>query len=304
MPELVRARVSSGFTKASEMTIVPRLIVSVEGEPGSGTSSFLYGAPEPVYVLRFEHTSEESLRKANDIGRDVRIKDFALDVSDQYVDVVYDDIKSDEAKKAQAQMKTAAAELWDELCATVAGLVRDMQENGEHGTIGFEKWSDCFNTLVLARCGRLNQVPQIMYNKFYAEMKNLLRPIEAASGINAVLLYRLKHSYKKVQEMTANGPKVSNIRLDKMERSGFDDIEYIAHAMVRTYRGGSLTDPMHVEGEPVAEDGSYWMQILKGNGKGAVIGTTLNIESEEPLGPLSGFDTLATEIYGERWAQR
>lgn len=304
MPELVSARVSSGFTKSSEMSIVPRLIVSVEGEPGAGTSSFVYGAPEPVYVLRFERTSEEALRKATEIGRDISIKDFVLDVSDQYVDTVYTDIKSKEAEEAQKQMKTAASELWDELCSTVAGLVREMQESGQRGTIGFEKWSDCFNTLVLARCGRLNQVPQIMYNKFYAEMKNLLRPIEAASGINAVLLYRLKHSYKKVQEMTTNGPKVTNIRLDKMERSGFDDIEYIAHSMVRVYRGGSLTDPSHVEGEEVMEDGSYWMQILKGNGKGAVIGKTLNIDSEEPLGPLSGFDTLAREIYGDRWDAR
>lgn len=265
----------TGFRKIEAVKIPTRLIVSVEATEGCGKTIFGLGAASSgtVYLQRFDRASEGALKLAQDAGLDVRVKDYDLDV-------VKDEIGPD--AKAINRTKDEAGTLFDEYQEDLKQII------AEGATPVIDTFTEAWELARLAEFGKVTQVQPHMYSRLNAKFRHLLNSI-VLSPCSAVLIHKLKDVWENKE--TSNG--LRSAKTGELERSGFSDIGYGAHVMVRLYRAGMRGDPNGEVPEPSRE---FMMRILKCNPKADLVGLDLEISD-----PLEGFNTLGQLIFEGEW---
>lgn len=247
------------------------MIISVEAMEGCGKTAFGIGAArtgKPVYLQRFDRASEGTLKLAQKEGLDVRVKDYDFD------------LVKDEAEPGR--IKSVAEEIFQEYQNDYRQIVAD------GGIVVPDTFTEVWELARLAEFGKTTQIQPHMYPRLNAKFRHMLNVV-VMSSCSAVFIHKLKDVWENKE--TANGLKSS--KTGEVERSGFGDIGYAAHVMVRLYRQGMKGDPNGEDPEPSRD---FYMRVLKCNPKADLVG--LDIPIDDPLG---GFNALGEMIFEEEW---
>jgi hypothetical protein len=299
----------SGAVQLSAMEFKQRLIVSCEGERGSGKSAFGVFAVmvrPPLSIHRFDYASEGVLRYAQKMGfgDDIYVYDYNIDLAKDKAEqalVARDLIKEvkgggDKAVIAARQRADAALDASrseaDEVRKVFMGNYHEGIERG--GTTLIETGTELYTLIRLAELGLLKQVPAMYYEKVNKAMDALIADAVFAPGVNLIINHKCREGWEDYQDQQGNR---KSKRSGRMEMQGYDGIDYAAHAMVRMYREGTKSDPELADKKKFTEiAGDFMMQILKCNERGELVGQTYKIEDV-----MNGFDQLGKLIHEEEW---
>lgn len=296
-----------------QLNLRPRLIVSVEGERGTGKSemamlSTLLSRP-PVTALRFDFASVGVLRKIKSLGLadQFTMYDFDLNLAKDATEKAFAaKVALQELKKAKDKNAAAVAAAIQEADMTLAATKSEASKVREEFDAAFEAGVAAGGTVVidggdvwyemvrLAELGLLKQIPQMYYEKVNKAMDHYINQI-VFSECNLVITNKLKDEWVKTS--SGDDGREKSHRTGRMEMVGWDRIEYAAHAMIRLYREGHKSDPNRNVAIPPALGGDFYMQILKCNDKASLEGECYQITDS-----MSGFDQLGELVYGkEEW---
>lgn len=262
---------TSGFKTLDKMVIPTRMIVSVEATEGCGKTAFGLGAARtgrPVYLQRFDRASEGALALARKEGLDVRLKDYDFDL-------VKDELEPN-------RVKSIAQEVFAEYQNDYRQVISD------GGVVLADTFTEVWELARLAEFGKTTQVQPHMYPRLNAKFRHMLNLV-VMSPCSAIFIHKLKDVWENKE--TTNGLK--SYKTGDVERSGFSDIGYAAHIMVRLYRTGMKGDP---NGEDLEPSRDFMMRIIKCNPKADLVGMDIPIDD-----PLGGFDVLGQLIFEEEW---
>lgn len=199
-----------GFAPVPE-TPQARMIVSVQGEEGTGKNHFAFTAPDPILV------------QSTDIGLEGMVEKFARAGKTIWV-------KSYKMPRVLGNLKIAAN--IEETCAEaekfLATWERDYRESLALGvrTIVWDTASEVWEKLRWARGGRMDKIPPLWYSQFNEEYMNMVKTAYD-HGINMILLHKVKDVWQ------------DDKRTGRKERQGMSQTGYLVQVEITTMREGT-----------------------------------------------------------------
>lgn len=292
------------FQSLADMEFHKNLVCSVEAERGGGKSAFgvfsVVSRP-PVYIQRSDFASEGVLVDAKKVGFEdqILVENYVLDeVREMVEEIDTVAIAKSDSDSAKQHKRRKQEEIADTVKSAATEVFAQFSEDYDKalesgGTVVWDTASEVYVLVRLAILGRIKQIPAIYYDKVNKTMDSMInKAVFNPAGTSLVMLHKLKDEWLKDDEG-------KNGRTGRMERAGYPDVEYPAHAMVRLYNKGGRSDPDRLprSPHPVPQiPGEWHMRILKCNAKGELVGKDYLIDDQ-----MMGFTILGQEIYGEDW---
>jgi hypothetical protein len=269
------------FIDADKVELPQRAILSVEGMKGTGKSRFGLWGRAPVAMLRFDQASEGALRELRGLRKG------AIKVSTFDFEKPSTEKKDNKVLKADDEIISMATKIYMD-------FVTDYRWALANGfkTIVVDDSATPWDLLRLIRLGKLAQVPPERYAFVNAEFKRLLKEaLEHEATL--VLLTPLREEWSDY--IDESGKRKSG-RTGKWEPTGFKNVDYLAHAIVRLYRAGDPTDPAN---KPLADPrcGDFCAEIRKCNENGMLVGQTVNFAEYAEIGIQNTFGIIMSMVY-------
>lgn len=189
------------FVKASELQYLPRLVVSVEGQPKTGKTTFALTAPRPARVFNIDF----GLEGLDYDRRGVMVADYSMGKAANF-----------NAEDAVARSKQVIETLHDDW--------RTFLERRSRTTGIIDTASDLWQIFRMAYYGlaglKFGGIDRHRYAEGNRAFRGLLNEIYQ-SPHNLILAHRVKAQFDNAAVL---------------EREGFREIEYFAQVIIRTWR--------------------------------------------------------------------
>jgi len=193
-----------GFTKAN-MGWTPRLILAVDGAPGSGKTRLALTAPGPIGFLNL------------DVGLDGVIQQFQDDKDIYFpgdgTPYILPDFLPGEV--SEQRMGQQAKPLWEQFCKDFVQTCKTMRT----GVV--DTASEAYELSRLSHFGKLEQVKARYYGAVNQEWRTLMRNATHGSTANIIMLHHVKDEY------------LNDARTGNKIRSGWGGMEGAAFVSVR-----------------------------------------------------------------------
>lgn len=195
-----------------------RLIIALDALEKNGKTHFGLTAPRPTAILNFDIGLEGVVDKFS--NRD------GVVTANYNVNVVPGDIN-----------KTAAAadNVWKQLMTDYHWALKNMR------SIVVDTGSEAWETLRLARFGKLTQVMPHHYGPVNAEYRKLLRAAFDHDA-NVIFLHKLKPEYET--KVGKDGKEVSNKIHGAFKRAGMSETGFLVQLNAMSYRGDPDNPPV------------------------------------------------------------
>jgi hypothetical protein len=142
-------------------------------------------------------------------------------------DIIYKDIRMPSVKEADARKMAIAA--WDEIFYAIDGVCK----RGVVRTVCTDTTDAIWRILRLSLFGKLEKVPQQMYDQANLMMSNLLMTPQN-HGINMIAAHRLKQVWEDTEYKTKEGEiKSRRAWTGEYERDGFGHTSHIFRVNIR-----------------------------------------------------------------------
>jgi len=186
-----------GFVSANKRVIRPRIILSMEGLEKQGKTHFALTAPGPIAMFSTDTGEEGVVSKFG--SKEIWIMPMGKVEDEDSVDQAVEEI--DKFKKSYT----------------------NMLRGDEVKTIIIDTATEVWESLRMARFGRLTQIMPYQYGPVNAEYRALVREAYGYDK-NLILLHKMKPKY------------VNDKRTDDYERAGFGDTGFLVQVNVKSYR--------------------------------------------------------------------
>lgn len=193
--------------KRVDSKIKRRLIMSIEGDWGTGKTDLALTAPGPIAFFKFDLNSDVTLAKWSDKKEIYRVD---YQIPDPY------------AKDGQAQAEQLMRSFAEDYHAALAG--------GAFRSIIWDTASEVWEALRLSHFGKISNVSPQHYVQVNNAFRRMLRGA-FESDLNLILIHRLKDQWESVPD-NKGGKK--NEKTGHKERAGFSDIGFACQVMLRT----------------------------------------------------------------------
>jgi hypothetical protein len=200
-----------------------RLIMAIDGLEKQGKTHFALTAPKPCAILNFDIGLEGVVQKFDD-GKGYYPANYFAEAQ----------------ANAQATADKANA-VWSQLMTDYQWALKNCR------TIVADTASETWETLRLARFGKLTQVMPHHYGPVNAEFRKLIR-MAYDHDCNLILLHKLKSVYEN--KVNSQGKEVSNKIPGAFARQGMGDTGFLVQLNAVAYRGD-------VESPPVPQNDYY-----------------------------------------------
>jgi len=197
MANIRNSMIGAGFSPGKEVTIKPRIVVSISGLEKCGKSHFALTAPGPIAFFSID-TGEEGVLNKFTKTKDVWIKEIAM-ADEDHVEASVKEL--DEFKKSYYFTLHS----------------KDVR------TIIVDTATELWEILRLARFGRLTQVMPYQYGPVNKEYRMLIREAYKYDK-NIILLHKMKAAY------------VNDKKTGDYERAGFADTGFLVQVNAQVYR--------------------------------------------------------------------
>lgn len=249
------ARVFGAGTSFSDVIpdLRPRIIASIDALEGQGKTHFGLTAPAPIAYLGADPNAEGVIQK------------FAAEKT------IYPSFYAYEAPESTKDVNGFAAvvrPVWAQWKKDYIAALRSKEIRSIVADTGTWTWE----TLRIARFGKLTQVPPIMYQQVNNEMTRLITMARNYDK-NVLWLHKLGDHYI---DKIIDGKKIG-VKTGKLERKGYKDMGFDVQAVIRLSR-----DP---------EDNEFIANVLK---------STLNddLTGMELCGDACNFPVFASMVFG------
>jgi len=201
------AKLPAGFERV-DATVKRRMIVSIEGDWGTGKTDLALTAPGPIAFFKFDLNAADTLAKwANQKA----IYKREYDIPDS------NDPKAQD--KAEVVMRTFVA---DYAASLGSSQIR---------TVIWDTATEIWEQTRLAAFGRLSNVMPHHYVQVNNGFRSLIRAAYD-SDTNLVMVHRLKDEWVNY---TDSQGKEKGKRTGRKERAGFGDLGFACQVMVQTF---------------------------------------------------------------------
>ena len=202
-----RAMLAMGLEEAQDR-LHPHLMICSSAHEKRGKTHWAFTMPGPIGVIYTDTGTKEIAAKfKRDFGKKIFLYHYA--VPD----------RADSTREKEAE--------WDKLKKNI----REMALSGYFRSVLMDTGTEVWETLRMARFGKLTQVMPQHYTEANTEMSDLIKVIHT-SPINSVWIHKVKKEYK--------GTAGKDSWTGKYERSGFSQMGYMADVVVEHDR--SKTD--------------------------------------------------------------
>lgn len=181
------------------------LVLSVDGLPKTGKTKLMASMPAPLCIHNFNFGLKGVIDSELKAGKEIYVEDYEIVLSNKLPGTSFNEM-GDAAKRA-----------WDRFARAFLESLRQMR------SVGVDMGGEAWDTIRLARLGKLTQVLPVQYTAVNAEFRQLIQEA-IRSKANVMFLHKLKPEYK------------DDKKTDRFERSGFGDIGFDMEAIVRTTR--------------------------------------------------------------------
>ena len=185
-----------GFSSGKDVETRPRIIMSLEGLEKQGKTHFALTAPGPIAMFSTDIGEEGVVSKFN--NKDIWIMSI-------------DRVTDDSAEQAPAEY------------ARFHKAYLEVLRGKEVKTVIIDTATEIWETLRMARFGRLAQVMPYQYGPVNAEYRALIRDSYNYDK-NLILIHKMKPKY------------VNDKRTAEYERSGFGDTGFLVQVNAQVYR--------------------------------------------------------------------
>lgn len=182
-----------------------RLIVSVEGLPKCGKTNFSLTAPGPIAIHNWDGGLEGVAHKFAD-QKEIFSFDYRMPFS-----------LALPGTPAGDSLANAAKKVWEEFVNNYRESLKQVK------TVVVDTSSESWETIRLARLGKLANVMPHQYSSVNAEFRELLR-LGTDHDANLILLHKVKKSYEN--------DKPTGL----YERAGFGDIGFVVQLVLKAYK--------------------------------------------------------------------
>lgn len=181
--------------------------ISTEGPPKTGKTELGLSMPDPLFILDLNMGLEGPIDKHLISGREIYVKTVPIPMS------------KDLPGQPWGELKAPAVAAWKEAITTLQEAINDT----EIKSIFIDMHSEAWDLLRIARLGKLAQVLPVQYAAVNAEFRQLNQWL-LCSKKNVMVSHKVKPEY------------VNDVRTNRLERAGFNDIAFDAKVVVRTDR--------------------------------------------------------------------
>jgi len=189
-----------GMVKSVD-AISPKLMVCSSGHEKRGKTHWAFTAPGPIGCIYTDTGTKEIAAKFTREGKDVYLFHYTVPDKDETT--------------------TAKESEWKKVKKTI----REIATSGYFRTLVGDTGTEVWETLRMARFGKLTQVMPHNYTEANSEMNELLKVV-AESDINSIWIHKVKKEYK------GNKAGDKEVWTGKYERSGFSSIGYLADVVL------------------------------------------------------------------------
>jgi len=201
--------VPAGFVEVTDQ-IKKRMILSIEGDWGTGKTDLALTAPGPIAFFKFDLNTEVTLAK---YARKKRIYMREYDVVDP------------NDRDAQTKAETMMKRFWLDYAACL--------ESKTIRTVIWDTATEVWEQVRLAAFGRLTNIMPHHYVQVNNGFRNAIRAA-FDSDTNLILIHRLKDEWVNVPD-PKDPTKEKGKRTGRKERAGFSDLGFAVQVMVQTF---------------------------------------------------------------------
>jgi len=203
--------VSSSLSKLGfmEVSLATRraLLVCSQALEKKGKTHFAFTAPDPIAVISTDTGTEETAAKFKRTGKIIHL------------------LKATPAKEIGTNHDLANRE-WEKLLNGWMGIVADRSIR----TMVIDTHTEFWQTMRLARFGKLEQVPPKKYDEVNRDMRDMVKMIKERGDLNAVFIHKYKKTY--VGTKKADGTPGMDSWNGEYERAGFGDMGFLCDVVV------------------------------------------------------------------------
>lgn len=275
------------FKQLKDREFPSRMIVSVEGERGSGKTNYSLSAAQshgPVYAFTFDIASSEgTFRAAKKLGLDVNYEEYSIDFIREIGVASTDFIRKGDSRKLQEK----AMEDGNAVLARFENDYRDAVATATRtgGTLALITGSELYELIRLAWYGKVSQVPELGYPSINAKFMHFVN-LATSADCSLVVEHQLKEEYR--------GEGSDKHKTGRLIRAGSSKVEYSFPLILQMYRKGTRTDPSKEEGEQ--ESSQFFVHVSKCNLNPELVGIDIQIDES-----LTGFDVIGQLVFDEEW---
>jgi hypothetical protein len=202
--------------KLVDSTIKRRMVMSIEGDWGTGKTDLALTAPGPIAFFKF------------DLNTEFTLKQFATKKKIYQLDYDIPDSNDPKAQLLAEQVMTTFRKDYDHAVRST-----------EIRTIVWDTATEIWEQTRLEAFGKLTNV---MPHHYVAVNNGFRRLIRAAfdSDTNLIMIHRLKDEWQNYTDAKTGTEK--GRRTGKKERAGFSDIGFACQVIVQTYFNPEDTD--------------------------------------------------------------
>lgn len=210
--------------KIVDTSVKKRMVLSIEGDWGTGKTDLALTAPGPIAFFKFDLNSDVTLAKYADKKR---IYKCEYEVPDPNV------------PNAQQLAESIARQF----CADYSTVIN----NPEIRSVVWDTATEIWELIRLAAFGKLTNVMPHHYVQVNNGFRGLIRAA-FDSNTNLVMIHRLKDEWVNY---TSSDGKEKSKRSGRKERAGFSDVGFACQVMVQTFFNQE------------EEDSPFQMKVLK-----------------------------------------
>lgn len=187
----------------------PRLIVSVQGEEGTGKNHFAFTAPGPIAVQSIDVGTEGMVEKFIKQGKQIFVKDYDKPLT-------VGDLKDPELVNKTCEEAEAFLNEWEEDFKKLVQSAR---------TIVWDTATDLWSILRWARAGRMEKIPPLWYTQMNQEYSNMVQ-LAYRTNTNLILIHKVKDEW------------VNNDKTGEKIRAGNNESGYLVQVELTTQKSG------------------------------------------------------------------
>lgn len=242
-----------GFTNATDILLIPRIVMALTGMEGQGKTHFSLTAPGPISLLNLDEGLESVINKHSG-DKDIHVLDITI--PNVLGDSVGKMTKAEKAEQADVVQEEAEAE-WIKFNN---GYQWSLKSN-EIRSIVIDTASELRELQLMAHFGKTAEIMPYMYRGPNTEFRRLIRDA-IKSDKNVIFISKMKPIY------------LNDKRTGEYEPAGFKDTGYNSQVSAQIYQYSPKDG-----GEFV-----LWIKKCRQNP---------DLAGEELEGPMCDFQTLA-----------
>jgi hypothetical protein len=214
---------NAGFVIVKPGTKPPRrLIVSSRAKEKHGKTHFSLSMPDPLAYISYDMGDEGMIEKFVDQGRVIHRCELPKPTFRKPIS------GEDMKKREEAETKSKLAQ-YEEHWLRGRDAFEAAVNNKSIRSIIVDTNSEFYESIRLARLGKLTQVMPQHYGPVKEEFRGIMQLAKYRKDVNVIFIHKMKKEYKENSKGDSNWT-------GKWEMQGFDDMGYIAQVIITHLR--------------------------------------------------------------------